>query len=71
MRNINFKNLKKTFLIAEIGNNHEGDIKTAKKLISQAAKAKVDAVKFQTFITEDFINNQDKNSNMYINIRKP
>ena len=60
MRNINFKNLKKTFLIAEIGNNHEGDIKTAKKLISQAAKAKVDAVKFQTFITEDFINNQDK-----------
>ena len=29
-------------------------------MITQAAKAKVDAVKFQTFITDDFINNNDK-----------
>lgn len=60
MRKINFKNLKKTFVIAEIGNNHEGNIKNAKKLISLAAKAKVDAIKFQTYITEDFINDKDK-----------
>ena len=50
----------RTFIIAEIGNNHEGSYKIAKKLISLAAKAKVDAVKFQTFKTEDYINNKDK-----------
>ena len=60
MRKIDFKNLKKTFIIAEIGNNHEGNIKLAKKLIALASKAKVDAVKFQTFHTEEFINKNDK-----------
>ena len=47
---------KKTFIIAEIGNNHEGSISNAKKLINQASKSGVDAVKFQTFITDKFIN---------------
>ena len=50
----------KTFIIAEIGNNHEGDIKLAKKLVKLAAKAGVDAVKFQTFKTEEFINKDEK-----------
>ena len=36
----------RTFIIAEAGNNHEGSFINAKKLITQAAKAKVDAVKF-------------------------
>ena len=35
------------FLIAEIGINHNGDLGIAKKLISQAARAGFDAVKFQ------------------------
>lgn len=39
----------KTFIIAEIGNNHEGDISTAYKLIDKAKESGVDAVKFQTF----------------------
>ncbi len=60
MNKINFKKLKKTFIIAEIGNNHEGNFKIAKKLIHLAYKAKVDAVKFQTFNTEDFINKKEK-----------
>ena len=60
MSKIDFRNLKKTFIIAEIGNNHEGNFKIAKKLIQLAYKAKVDAVKFQTFNTEDFINKKDK-----------
>ena len=34
----NFNTKKKIFLIAEIGNNHEGSIKLAKKLISLAKK---------------------------------
>jgi len=36
-----------TYVVAEIGNNHNGDINIAKKLIEQAYEAKVDAVKFQ------------------------
>lgn len=36
-----------TFVIAEIGLNHNGDIKIAKKLIDAAALAECDAVKFQ------------------------
>jgi|TARA_B110000305_G_scaffold238972_1_gene305642 sialic acid synthase SpsE len=51
-----FKNLKKTFFIAEIGNNHEGSYKNAIKLIDQAKKSGADAVKFQTFDTNYFIN---------------
>ncbi len=36
------------FIVAEIGINHNGDIKIAKQLIDTAAKAGADAVKFQT-----------------------
>ena len=50
-----FNPKKKAFIIAEIGNNHEGNFNTAKKLIKAAASTGVDAVKFQTFITEDFV----------------
>lgn len=38
---------KKTFVIAEIGINHNGDIKIAKELILAAKTAGCDAVKFQ------------------------
>ena len=40
------------FLIAEVGVNHNGDLGLAKNLIDVATIAKVDAVKFQTFITD-------------------
>ena len=36
-----------TYIIAEIGINHNGDLDTAKKMIDGAVSAKVDAVKFQ------------------------
>lgn len=38
-----------TYIIAEIGVNHNGDLDTAKKLIDVAKTAGADAVKFQTF----------------------
>jgi N-acetylneuraminate synthase/N,N'-diacetyllegionaminate synthase len=41
-----------TYIIAEIGANHNGDISIAKKLIDKAAAACVDAVKFQTYKAE-------------------
>ena len=36
-----------TFIVAEIGINHNGDLNIAKKLIDMAALAGCDAVKFQ------------------------
>lgn len=48
-------NKQKPFVIAEIGNNHEGCLKNAIKLINLASKAGVDAVKFQIYKTEGFI----------------
>ena len=50
----------KTFIVAEIGNNHEGSFAVAKKLINAAARCNVDAVKFQTFIPELYASKKDK-----------
>lgn len=41
--------MKKVFIIAEAGVNHNGSIELAKKLIDKGAEAGVDAVKFQSF----------------------
>jgi len=43
----------KTFIIAEIGINHNGDIELAKKMIDGAAGAGCDAVKFQKRTVEE------------------
>ena len=56
----NFNLKKKVFIIAEVGNNHEGNFAVAKKLVRLAARAGADAVKFQTFKTENFIRKKDK-----------
>jgi N,N'-diacetyllegionaminate synthase len=44
--------MRKVFVIAEAGVNHNGNIQLAKRLIDAAAEAGVDAVKFQTWKTE-------------------
>ncbi len=44
--------MKKTFIIAEIGNTHEGSVGLAKCFIQTAAACGADAVKFQTHIFE-------------------
>lgn len=54
------------FIIAEVGLNHNGNVKTAKKLICEAAKANSNAVKFQIFKTEELCS---ENSN-YFNLFK-
>ena len=40
------------FIVAEAGNNHEGDFSVAKKLIDKASESGADAIKFQTYITK-------------------
>jgi len=42
----------RTLIIAEAGVNHNGDVSLAKDLIRAGAEAKVDYVKFQTFVPE-------------------
>lgn len=42
-------------IIAEIGNNHEGDFALAREMIACAAETGVNAVKFQTFIPEHYV----------------
>lgn len=42
-------------IIAEIGNNHEGDMELAEKMIVQAARAGAHAVKFQSIVPEHLV----------------
>ena len=46
---------KKVFIIAEAGDNHNGSLDLAYKLVDKAVEANADAVKFQTFKTEEII----------------
>ena len=48
------------YIIAEAGVNHNGDITIAKKLVDEAKKAGADAIKFQTFQTEDLVSEKAK-----------
>ena len=50
----------KPFIIAEIGVNHNGSLKLAKKLIDKAKEAGADCVKFQTFDPSILVSNNTK-----------
>jgi len=56
----------KTYVIAEGGLNHNGDIKIAKQLIEKALECGADAIKFQTYKTENFV----RTSNQYFDVFK-
>jgi N,N'-diacetyllegionaminate synthase len=47
--------MKKVFIIAEVGVNHNGSLEIAKKLIDVAKECGADAVKFQTFKAERLV----------------
>ena len=49
------ENQKQSFIIAEIGVNHNGDIKLAKEMIYAAKTSGASAVKFQTFSAESLV----------------
>jgi len=52
-----------TYIIAECGVNHNGSIELAKRLIDEACKAGCDAVKFQTFKTENLVTDYAEKAN--------
>ena len=54
MRISDFDLGKQVMVVAEIGNNHEGNLGSAAELIGRAAEVGT-AVKFQTFRTEHFV----------------
>jgi len=56
----NFKDISKPFIVAEIGNNHEGSFKNAIKLIRSAKESGADAVKFQIFNPYKYSSPKDK-----------
>lgn len=58
--------MHKTFIIAEAGVNHNGNLEIAKKMIDCAADAKVDAIKFQTFKTENLISADAKKADYQV-----
>ena len=44
-----------TYFIAEAGLNHNGDINLAKKMVDEAKNSNSDAIKFQTYKSENFL----------------
>ena len=48
------------FIIAEVGNNHEGDFALAQDMVGLAAETGADAVKFQTIVPERLVNKSDE-----------
>ena len=50
---------KRVFVIAEIGNNHEGSITAAEEMIGRAAEAGVDAVKFQSIDPKQLVSSSE------------
>ena len=55
-------------IIAEIGVNHNGNVSIAKKLIDVAKKCGATAVKFQTYITDNFVLKKLKKLNIKLTI---
>ncbi len=47
--------MERVFIIAEAGDNHNGDFDLALQLVDKAAEAGADCVKFQTFVTENVV----------------
>lgn len=59
-------NKNHTYIIAEAGVNHNGDINLAYKLIDAAKECGVDCVKFQTFKTENLVTKTAKKADYQV-----
>jgi len=52
--------MKRTFIIAEAGVNHNGELNLAYQLINEAIEAGADAIKFQTYKTDKLVTRSAK-----------
>lgn len=52
LEKLNIGNRNRTFIIAEAGINHNGNLSFALKMVEEAKKNGADAIKFQTYATE-------------------
>ena len=53
----------KIYIIAEIGVNHNGNVQHAKDLIRHCKRSGADAVKFQTYLSEDICDENARKAN--------
>ena len=58
----------KTYIIAEAGVNHNGDIDIAHKLIDEAKRTGADCVKFQTFKAENLVTKTAPKANYQLKV---
>lgn len=63
IKNRIIKNYSKPYIIAEIGSNHNGDMELAKRIIDEAVKVGVDAVKFQSWDNKSLIAREEYENN--------
>ena len=60
----------KPYIVAEVGLNHNNDIEIGKRTIEAAKKAGANAVKFQSYITESFIDKKNAECKFLFDIFK-
>ena len=65
-KNKEIYNYCKPYIIAELGSNHNGDMKLAKKLIVEAKEAGADCVKFQSWSKETIFARKKYEDNYFI-----
>lgn len=61
---------EKPFIVAEIGLNHNNDLEIGKRTIQAAKSSGANAVKFQSYITEEFIDKNNTESKFLFEIFK-
>jgi len=62
----NILNFSKPYIIAELGSNHNGDMKLAKQLIIQAKESGADCVKFQSWSKNSIFAQKKLDDNYFI-----
>lgn len=70
IQNLTIGNSQKPIFVAEIGLNHNNDLAIAQKTIEAARQAGAHAVKFQSYITEKFIDFQNEQAKFLFDIFK-
>ena len=57
-----------TYVVAEAGLNHNGDVETAKKMIESVKNSGVNAIKFQTYKTNNFLTDDSEYYDFFKNV---